>query len=71
MTKLSGVLYSERSEGDNLRHALKLMKRVIDKWRKNAEAHFIKGKIYVKLGEGEEAIASVEKSIEICLNDPL
>jgi tetratricopeptide (TPR) repeat protein len=71
MIKLSGVLYSERPTESDLRHAIKLMKRVIDKWRKNAPAFFLKGKIHIKLKENANAIQAIERAVEICLKDPL
>jgi hypothetical protein len=65
LIKLSGVLYQECPQEDELRSALSLVKRVLEKERNNAEAHLLKGKIHLKLWENTAAIAPVEQAIKI------
>ena len=63
LRKLSGVIYSERPTEGDLRHGLKLMNRCILKWRNDAPAIFLKGKIHIKLHEFVDAIQLIEKAI--------
>jgi Flp pilus assembly protein TadD len=48
-----------------LRHALGLVKRVLEKERNNAEAYLLKGKIQLKLEDSAGAIAPIEQSIKL------
>jgi cytochrome c-type biogenesis protein CcmH/NrfG len=63
--KLAGVLFQESGTDADIEQSQQLLARLIEKEPDNAEAHLLQGKIFHRLTELPQAIAALEKAIQI------